>query len=144
MRLPSVLIATAAVLLATTVISAQGPPPPKNLQVLPKDMTFQQVIGVMQQFTTALGVTCAHCHVFVGPNDPGNDFASDAKPAKTVARRMMEMVRAINPTVQKAVAPKAATEVVGVNCMMCHRGSAIPQLPPPPARGAGPGGPPAK
>ncbi len=37
--------------------------PPKNLQVLPKDFTRQQVVGVMNGFTAALGVNCAHCHV---------------------------------------------------------------------------------
>ena len=116
------------------------PPPPKNLQVLPKDWTFQQVVQVMQAFNQALGVQCAHCHVFVGPNDPGNDFASDMKPEKEIARAMVRMVRDINPMVQKAVVAKkaAADQVAPVNCMVCHRGSAIPQVPPPPARGGPP------
>src|SRR5437868_1541865 len=64
-------------------------PAAKNLQVLPKDMPMPQIINTMQTINTALGVTCSHCHVFVGPNDPGNDFASDAKPTKNVTRAMM-------------------------------------------------------
>ena len=62
-------------------------------------------------FNAALGVTCSHCHVFVGPNDPMNDFAGDTKPTKNVARAMMRMVREINPSVQKAVPAKATDQV---------------------------------
>jgi hypothetical protein len=40
-----------------------GPPAPKNLQVLPKDTPAQAVVAQMQQFTRALGVQCAYCHV---------------------------------------------------------------------------------
>ena len=114
-------------------------PPPTNLQVLPKDMTRQQVVQIMQQFTQALGVQCGHCHLFVGPNDPMNDFASDMKPEKNIARQMMLMVRQINPMVQKAMAPKkaAADQVTAVNCAMCHRGAAVPMVA---AAPAGPGG----
>jgi hypothetical protein len=126
-------------------------PPPQNLQVLPKDMARPQVVQIMQNFSAALGVTCAHCHVFVGPNDPMNDFAGDTKPAKNVARAMMRMVREINPTVQKSVASKAADQVAAVGCATCHRGKAIPVVEPgspgapPPPRGQGPGSaPPAK
>ena len=39
------------------------PPAPKNLQILPKTASTQDVIGVMQQFTRALGVGCTYCHV---------------------------------------------------------------------------------
>jgi Photosynthetic reaction centre cytochrome C subunit len=148
----------ALVLAGSLGIAAQAPqgappqsggapqPPPQNLQVLPKDMARPQVLQIMQNFNAALGVTCAHCHQFVGPNDPMNDFASDAKPAKNVARAMIRMVREINPSVQKAVASKPADQVAAVNCGMCHRGAAIPVVEPgtpgapPPPRGAGPGG----
>jgi hypothetical protein len=126
-------------------------PPPQNLQVLPKDMARAQVVQIMQNFNAALGVTCNHCHVFVGPNDPMNDFAGDTKPTKNVARAMMRMVREINPSVQKAVASKPADQVAAVGCATCHRGKAVPIVEPgspgapPPPRGAGPGGaPPAK
>jgi len=147
------------VLAGTLAASAQAPqgqgqgrgggapqPPPQNLQVLPKDMTRAQVLPIMQAFTAALGVTCNHCHVFVGPNDPMNDFAGDTKPTKDIARAMMRMAREINPTIQKAVASKPADQVAQVTCGMCHRGAAVPVVAPgtpgapPPPRGAGPGG----
>jgi hypothetical protein len=75
-----------------------------------------------------------------------NDFAGDVKPTKNVARAMMLMVRAINPTVQKAVASKPVDQVAAVGCATCHRGAAIPEVAPgspgapPPPRGQGPGG----
>src|SRR5688500_5181936 len=125
------------VLAGSLAVAAQAPqaappgggapqPPPQNLQVFPKDMSRPDLLRVMQAFNTALGVTCAHCHQFVGPNDPMNDFASDAKPTKNVARAMIRMVREINPSVQKAVPSKAADQVAPVNCAVCHRGKAIP------------------
>jgi hypothetical protein len=117
-----------------------APPPPKNLQIF-TGMSFPEVVKVMQAFTNALGVTCAHCHQFVGPNDPMNDFASDAKPQKNVARQMILMVRQINPMVQKAAAPKAADQVAAVNCAMCHRGAAIPMVAAAAPAGGRPGGP---
>jgi hypothetical protein len=147
--------AALALVLMGSLVSGQAPAPgqgrgggrggapqpaPTNLQVLPKDWTRQQVVQVMQQFNQALGVTCAHCHVFIANGDPMNDFAADTKPTKNIARQMVLMVREINPLVQKAVAPKAADQVANVNCAMCHRGSAIPSVPPPTPPG-GPGGP---
>jgi hypothetical protein len=78
-----------------------------------------------------------------------NDFVGDTKPTKNIARAMMRMVREINPTVQKAVPSKQATDVAAVGCATCHRGKAIPVVEPgspgapPPPRGAGPGGAPA-
>lgn len=38
-------------------------PAPKNLQILPKTASTQDVLVVMQQFTRALGVACTYCHV---------------------------------------------------------------------------------
>ena len=145
------------VLAGSIVTSAQAPqgggqgrgapqPPPQNLQVFPKDMARPQLLQAMQSFSAALGVTCSHCHVFIAAGDPMNDMASDATPAKNVARAMMRMVREINPTVQKAVASKPADQVAAVGCATCHRGAAIPEVAPgspgapPPPRGQGPGG----
>jgi hypothetical protein len=117
-----------------------------NLQVFPKDATRQQVVGAMQQFAQALGVTCAHCHDWE-QGRATNDMATDMKPAKNIARAMMRMTGPINPAIQAAVAPKPAADVRAVGCWTCHRGAAIPEAPPAlPARGGGPpagGAPPA-
>jgi hypothetical protein len=144
----------AAVVLASAIVSAQapqGPPgggagrgapqaPMTNLQVFPKDATRQQVLGAMQLFTQGLGVTCAHCHDWE-QGRATNDMASDAKPAKNVARAMMRMAGTINPAVAAAVPAKAPADVRAVGCWTCHRGMAIPEAPPPlPARGGGPPG----
>src|SRR5436190_7724156 len=43
--------------------------PPKNLKVLPKTWTGQQVRAVMQTFAESLGVQCTHCHA-VDPTAP--------------------------------------------------------------------------
>src|SRR5262245_34061238 len=70
---------------------AAAPEPPKNLQVLPKDMTIQQVLPIMQAFAAGLGVGCNYCHVVVAPGSPANDMASDMKPEKEKARAMMRL-----------------------------------------------------
>ena len=43
--------------------SAQAPPEPKNLKVLPKNMSRREVIDVMRSFSRGLGVRCTECHV---------------------------------------------------------------------------------
>jgi hypothetical protein len=142
-------------LVLTATLGAQAPPagqgraggappaPLTNLQVFPKDMQRPQLLQIMQAFNQGLGVQCSHCHQFVGPGDPMNDMASDAKPQKNVARAMIQMVRTINPAVQASVPAKAAADVRNVGCWTCHRGQAIPEAPPPPPARAG-GPPPAK
>jgi photosynthetic reaction center cytochrome c subunit len=56
---------------------------------------------------------CTHCHV-------DGDMASDAKPAKQTARRMLEMVQHLNANWKPHVGQ------VGVTCHTCHRGQARP------------------
>jgi hypothetical protein len=149
-----------AVLLTTAVLSAQAPaggppqggapaqPPLQNLQVLPKDMPRAQVIQIMQRFQLALGVNCGHCHVWTGTGVPTNDYATDTKPAKRIAREMLKMVNAANGLAGPAVQANAQRAAQQVTCAMCHRGKAVPEveaalttLPAP--GGARPGGAPA-
>ncbi len=53
-----------------------------------------------------LGVRCEHCHVGEGNDLSKFDFASDARPAKAVARKMILMLRAINgPLLEGAKTP---------------------------------------
>jgi Photosynthetic reaction centre cytochrome C subunit len=106
------------------------PAPMKNLQVLPKDTAQPQVVAMMRAFNTALGVNCDHCHVWVKPGDASNDMASDTKPTKAVAREMMRMTADVNTRFATAI-KKPANELTKVECATCHRGAAIPVLPPP-------------
>jgi len=121
---------------------AAGPPPapPKNLQVLPKDMPAAQVVTIMRNFTAALGVQCGYCHVFEGAGNPANDMAADTKTPKLVARVMMQMTGEINQKLAANI-KKPADQLTVVGCMTCHRGQALPTIPPPapPAAGRGAG-----
>jgi len=103
-----------------------APQPTQNLQVLPKDYTVQQVVPIMQATAAALGVTCEHCHKFIGPGNPMNDMASDEKPEKNKARVMMRMVQTVNTTIGSQIG-KPAAEVTQVGCVTCHRGVPIPK-----------------
>jgi len=111
-------------------------PPPQNLQVLPKDWTGQQVQSLMRTFTGGLGVQCDHCHV------SREDRASDDKPEKLEARKMLRMVLAINNDFLKDIGEPPA-EIPGVpmalkvTCYTCHRGSLKPVSMPPPGGGGG-------
>jgi hypothetical protein len=110
----------------------RGPqPPPKNLQVLPKDTTRQQINGIMRGFTRALGVRCPYCHVGEEGADLNTfDFASDEKPTKKTARLMLQNLMETNAKFA-SIGDKPAGEP-RVSCWTCHRGEAKPASPPPP------------
>ena len=115
-------------------VQGQPPPPqgrggraPQNLQVLPKDMTGQQVQMFMRTFTAALGVECTHCHV--------QDRASDEKPTKVMARKMMQMTAAINGDLLKGIGEPAPEGTSKVTCFTCHRGALKPLTAPVPGGG---------
>ena len=93
-----------------------------NLQVLPTNITHDQLIATMFGFTRGLGVSCEHCHAPQAGADGELDFASDAKYEKTVARTMLRMVNTINEDYVSTV------NVYGeqVTCATCHRGKSIP------------------
>ena len=161
-RLSVVAVMIGTLVVTGAVVSAQGQPaqapgqgaggrgpgapqpPPQNLQVLPKDMPRPQVVDIMRNINAALGVTCAHCHIFIAAGDPMNDFASDTKPQKNMARAMMRMTQGLNAQVAQAVS-KPADQATRVACATCHRGAVTPVVaagtpgaPPPPP--AAPGG----
>lgn len=136
-----------ALLLAVTpaALVAQGGrgggEPPKNLQVLPKDMPRNQVTAIMRQFAMALGVRCEHCHAeapaVAGAEAPAAgrggrgggpqlDYALDDKENKKVAREMLKMVMDINgkylPTTGRTF-----NDLNRVSCETCHHGLAKPR-----------------
>jgi hypothetical protein len=103
-------------------------PPPKNLQVLPKNLTTEQVHGIMETWAGALGTHCDHCHApdpdHTGPNGrPRLNFADDSKPEKSTARLMFKMVDEINTKYISMVENSGHP----VTCGTCHRGHVSPQ-----------------
>lgn len=106
------------------VVLAQGAPagqakPPQNLQVLPKNLTIQQVQQQMRAVAGALGVECSHCHV-----GTSQERFKDDNPKKGIARKMFQMTNAINADMLKGVGDPAT--VSKVTCFTCHRGAIKP------------------
>lgn len=96
----------------------------KNLKVLDKNISRDELTIVMKQFKTALGVKCNFCHA-QSTTDPSKlDFASDENKHKNIARGMMKMTKRINKKFFKDD-PKGA-----VTCYTCHNGSEEPKAPP--------------
>ena len=95
-----------------------------NLQVLPPNITHDELLATMRGFARGLGTRCNHCHV---ANAPGSaeefNFASDAKPEKKVARTMLRMARDINAGYISKVNAHGET----VTCFTCHRGRTVPE-----------------
>src|ERR1035438_5253092 len=72
-------------------------PPNKNLKILPKNISHEDLDKVMDGFKAALGVKCNFCHApSKDTADHHLDFASDDKPEKNIARHMWKMTAKIN------------------------------------------------
>ena len=82
----------------------------KNIQVL-KGTPADQVIPAMQFIANSLGVECEYCHV-------QRAFDKDDKVPKQTARKMIQMMMAINKDNFKGR--------VVVTCFSCHRGAKDP------------------
>jgi len=103
-------------------------PAPTNLRVLPKEMTGQQVNGVMEQWGAELGVRCSSCHGEdqdnVVPARPRlSQFADDSQPMKEIARLMYTMTEQIN----RDYIAKVDGSELPVTCGTCHRGRVSPE-----------------
>jgi Flp pilus assembly protein TadD len=123
--------AVAALLLCAVAgsVAAQGPhEAATNLKVLPKDVSHEDLIKVMNGFTRALGVRCIYCHVGEeGKPFRPEDFALDDKPTKKKARVMMRMVQDLNDK-YLATLDSRADPPLSVQCVTCHRGAAQPRM----------------
>ena len=105
---------------------AQAPEEPKNLKVLPKNMSRREVIGIMRSFTQSLGVRCIECHVSTkeGSERPEDmDYAADKKESKETARKMMKMLGNINDQIAKM----GLKDTLQIRCVTCHRGLKRPE-----------------
>lgn len=97
-----------------------------NLNVLPKDISSKDLQGIMaDDFEDGLGVSCGFCHAPV-PGGHGLDFASDAKPDKEIARRMMRMTLDLNKKFFRVGKPRIGSDRLTITCVTCHRGQPFP------------------
>jgi len=115
----TVLFLSVAILFCCALLFAQMPTPDpskksseiyKNVQVL-KDVPSDQLVPSMKFISSALGVHCEYCHV-------ENAFDKDDKKTKQTARKMIQMMFAIN-TNNFDGHPE-------VSCYSCHRGNPKP------------------
>jgi photosynthetic reaction center cytochrome c subunit len=91
----------------------------KNVQVL-KGIPVDEFMGTMGLFSAALTVCCGDCHTGAGTSNPKWE---DDPPKKRTARRMIQMVAAINRD--------SFNGRQVVTCWTCHRGSERPMATPP-------------
>jgi hypothetical protein len=112
------------------VITAAQPPAVPNIVESPgvkvlTGLTVPEFEQEMQIMTSSLGVTCGFCHAGRG------NFASDAKPQKLTARKMLEMTRAVNQQFFPDYHPGDGESRLGkVTCFTCHQGNERPKTTP--------------
>jgi Photosynthetic reaction centre cytochrome C subunit len=88
----------------------------KNVQTL-KGVPAARFLDAMEGFTQALGTKCRECH------DTEN-FSSDDKDEKKVARGMIQMTRGINEQYIRTM--PGLDKDVHVSCYTCHHGKTHP------------------
>jgi len=111
-------------------IAASKPPQEKfkNLKVLPKNISEQTLDTVMHEFEKALGVGCDFCHVKPVDSTAQWDMASDARPEKEIARKMITMANKINKDFFNATTMYGdENAVLEIRCMTCHHGEPHPE-----------------
>jgi hypothetical protein len=125
-----------ALSLSCTAVQQQKSLPPRpddlqfhNLQVLPLNISHDELIATMKNFAQSLGQKCSYCHVQIadtGNRDTDFDFVSDAKSEKKAARVMIRMTRTINSDYVSKIPEMYTT----VSCWTCHRGHTQPDIQP--------------
>ena len=115
-------------LVAAVLVAGQAGPQPrppmaedvfKNIRVL-KGIPVDEFMGTMGVFSAALGISCADCHA--DSDTSWENYALDTIPKKVTARRMVQMMGAIN---QSSFGGRQV-----VTCYTCHRGSDRPKVTP--------------
>lgn len=111
-------IAAALFACALPLFAEEAPKPAEevyqNIQAL-RGLDSSELLDTMFFMKGSLGVNCNYCHVNF------RDFEKDDNPKKQVARRMIQMVRALNDN-QFGGQPK-------ISCNTCHRGQALAAAP---------------
>ena len=62
-----------------------------NLTVLPATISKTELLGVMKQFAATMKARCSYCHAVSDDLSEGS-FASDEKPTKEEARKLIRLI----------------------------------------------------
>ncbi len=131
MNRSTLILCSCLLLLLSPLARAQQPDifaNPKNLKVLPKDISSKELSETMKGFAFALNARCETCHVGeAGKPLTTFDFVAEEKPKYVSARVMLKMVAAINKKHLSKLGDDRR-EGVEVRCVTCHRGQERPRL----------------
>lgn len=117
-----------AVSCAVTNQNTTANPQYKNLKVLPKDITNEQMDSVMHHYTASLNVKCNFCHVRTADNKEW-DWASDANKHKLITRQMVTMTNEINKkNFNHTGGAITLNSQLAVTCYTCHHGAKEPAI----------------
>jgi hypothetical protein len=110
---------------ASESVPSQGVPhpKPKNLKVLPKDISPDDLDRLMHKYQAELGAPCGYCHE-ENREMKQIDFASDENPVKETARFMISMTSDINNRYLAQLGDRRYSEPI--SCGNCHRGQIDP------------------
>ncbi|MEO5892532.1 MAG: c-type cytochrome [Ferruginibacter sp.] len=135
----TIFLLLAALTTMSFVITKDDPPRYKNLKVLPKDISKEQMDSIMHHFSAAMGQKCNFCHVF-NQAEQKMDFVNDAKPEKETAREMWRMTIKLNKKSFDISDSKKLGTKLRVTCYTCHHGETLPETMAPARQGPPPGG----
>lgn len=108
LRLLSTLLILTCVSLTAQQPTPAAPSTPKppnipdtftNLKVLPATITKRELLPLMKQFSITFNVRCSYCHEVSDDLSEGS-FASDAKPTKIEARKLMLLIHQSTATLK--------------------------------------------
>ena len=119
-----ILVFATAIAISFAFVTADEPKY-KNLKILKKNISKQELDSVMRFFAASLGEKCNFCHVR-SEAAKSFDYASDDNPNKSVARYMMRMTNKINKKYFKDQEQNSTQTIQTVNCYTCHHGEAMP------------------
>ena len=92
----------------------------KNIKMF-KGIPAKRLLAIMNMgYSNSLGISCGHCH-------NTDDFASEEKKQKEIARQMAAMNKEINNNLLKNIAGLQSDPAI-INCTTCHRGQLKPAL----------------
>ena len=113
--------------IAGSAFSPAGNWQERNLKVLPKNISTEKLDSIMLSFEHALGIKCDFCHSKSKTDPLKLDYASDEKPEKEIARKMMIMTNEINKKYFNFTNTDDPEIIQSVNCNTCHRGEPHPE-----------------